>query len=1260
MTARPFLPSVPAPADARYEIERKLGEGTAGAVYLVRDRETGEQLALKKLFRVDAKTVLRLKREFRSLQAFNHPHIIKLYDMGQSGDSWFLTMEYLDGVDLTSYLHAEPRTRIHGTSAGPPIDSTVSASARVLPAFRQLARGIQALHDAGMLHRDLKPKNVLVVDHRVVVLDFGLVRDLSVGVATLTEDGSVAGTPAYMAPEQIQANELSAASDWYAFGVMLYEAVSGVLPVDGPMMAILRAKLECDPTPLEQLVPDVPRWLSELCNALLRRDPAKRPSGEEVLGRLEAGQPSLLLQPTSTENLLRADGDVRRVANELFGRSNETKRLWSALAQAEEGNLVVVHVRGPSGTGKSALVEHFLEQIERRGSVAGRSDALVLRSRCYELEAMPFKALDGVMDALARHLMPLDDFEVGHLLPIDAPALARVFPVLEQLRAVKRLAVPKAPQDALQSRRRAEIALRALLENLAGQTPVVLWIDDLHWGDLDSARILRNWLLQPSAAPILLLFSYRSDEVATSTSLQVLLQEHTEHTPRAAEHTIDVAPLGNADIHALCEPHLGAQVPDRADVIERVVREAQGSPFLASQLIALAEAKSARGDTDLHTLSLDLMIAQTSRMLADDAKKLLALLAVAGRPMAPKLALSAAGVKHGGRALVRDLRGLNLVRTREVAGERMLEVYHDRVRESVRSTLSSDDSRTLHANLFHTLERSGQTEPDWLHTLALGAGLDDRALHYGNAAAERANASLAFERAAGLYKKCIEIALVSERGALWSKLSLALARCSRGAEAAGAYLEAAKYGPQDEAVSWILRAASHFLRCGHFAQGDALVRRVLEAKKIDVPASESGLTAAIAWDRTLIRLRGTHDVLRAGPDFPVELLQRFDLLMSLYLANHAYDPLRAGLFQLRAMRCALEAGEPKRLARALCSASVAEALYGSKHAARESDALLSRATAVNAQLPDADPKAICVARTINAFWLGRMNVVLEAASDVERLFRADSQDDPSGNYHSRFAVASVRLGALHFFAEYKQFADALRSLLDEATATDNRSALLALTRSQTLLEQIEGRAAKSRARLDAQRAELPSNCFGTLHVLHMVAAMSDVCWSGDYAAASEHLAQAWSRFLRSPVRRGGFVGFMAHSQHAQLLLNQYVATGRRGDPARSIRKDLAALKALPLPIAVPAATRYRARLAWLAGDEQTAIAQLRACAAAYRQAGMRHEVARDEYALGVLLQGDEGLALRTTAEQQMREMGVIDVPADLRAHFPELFEIGRV
>jgi serine/threonine protein kinase len=179
--------------------------------------------------------------------------------MGQAEDAWFLTMEYLDGHDLATYLNGNHARVSRGVDATDSV-ATLACTAgefgpRVLLTFRQLARGIKALHDAGMLHRDLKPNNVLVVEQRVVVLDFGLMRELDVSAATLTEAGVAAGTPAYMAPEQIMAKPLTAASDWYAFGVMLYEAISGLLPFEGPVMQLLNAKLTSEPVALRALRP---------------------------------------------------------------------------------------------------------------------------------------------------------------------------------------------------------------------------------------------------------------------------------------------------------------------------------------------------------------------------------------------------------------------------------------------------------------------------------------------------------------------------------------------------------------------------------------------------------------------------------------------------------------------------------------------------------------------------------------------------------------------------------------------------------------------------------------------------------------------------------------------------------------------------------------------------------------------------------------------------------------------------------------------
>jgi tetratricopeptide (TPR) repeat protein len=696
----------------------------------------------------------------------------------------------------------------------------------------------------------------------------------------------------------------------------------------------------------------------------------------------------------------------------------------------------------------------------------------------------------------------------------------------------------------------------------------------------------------------------------------------------------------------------------RAELIERVVREAQGSPFLASQLLALAAAKRARGDTDLHAVSLDLLVAQMSGLLAEDAKKILAFLAVAGRPMLPKLVLQAAGVTRGGRALVHDLRALNLVRTRDVVGERMLEVYHDRVRERVQSALTTADRQLIHEQLLRTLECSGAAEPDWLHTLALGAGQHEAALAYGQAAAARAAASLAFERAAGLYRKCLELVPAAASGELWNQLSLALARCGRGVEAAEAALEGATHVPGEQRVASLLRAATHLLRSGRFAQGEALVQKVLDAKRIDVPSSDAGLMAAIVWERARIKMHGTKDKLRSGQDVPSELLERFDLLASLF-STQSYHPLRSALFQARALRTALEAGEPSRLVEALCSASTAAAMYGSRQAARESDALLARAAAINARLPVPNNQRLCVARAINAFMLGRLEEVLEQSREAERLFRADAQADPSGNYYHRFLVAACRIGALWSRGEFAQFATELRILHDEAVAIDNRALLLQLTYNQTHAEHIQGQFSKSRPRLERQRAELPDNCFGTLHALHLTAIMSNANWSGEYAAAREYVEDAWPKFLRSPARGASYVAFMGHSQHAVWVLNQHVARGNRGEAARAVQSDLEALDALPLPVAATFAQQTRARIAFLTGQRREAAEQLKVVAAAYEQTGMAYSAARARHALGILLEGDEREALRSVAQAKLRALGVADPDADLRAEFPELVGLAR-
>jgi eukaryotic-like serine/threonine-protein kinase len=1239
------LTSVPPGAESvagRYVLLRELGAGGVGSVHLAHDRQTGESLALKKLSRVDAKSVLRFKREFRSLATIQHPNLVRLYDLEREPDGqWFLTMEYVPGVDLISYLRPDeaqpPDWNIHGT--------------RVIATFHQLARGVSALHGAGMLHRDLKPSNVLVTDERVLVLDFGLVLDLDARDARVTEEGMVSGTPAYMAPEQACAKPLDEAADWYAFGVMLYEVLAGELPFDGPMMQIMRHKIDRDPQPIEALEPDAPRVLSDLCMALLRRDPKERPSGAEILARLGASRPPPLRNVMADTTSLT---DLHTVAAQIVGRGESLRELRAAQAAAERGQTVALHVRGVSGAGKSALIEHFLQEVESAGAALGGSDVLVLRSRCYEREAMPFKALDSIMDSLVVDLARRDDLTVSHLLPADIQALAQLFPVLERVHAVKKLiGMQRVQSHARSYRQRAEAALRELFARLAQARPLVVWVDDLHWGDLDSVTILRAWLEQNGNVPFLLLLSYRSDEVETSPALRALLAPSELSGERALERYVDVGPLTAADMRALCRERLSKYAQAHAALIERIVEESAGSPFLASQLASLALAKLERGDSELHTLSIDDLVTQTRELLPAEAMNVLAVLAVAGRPMPPKLTLRVAGVLHGGRAVLHALRNMNLVRTRDAETERLVEVYHDRIRVHVYGRLSALELSAIHNGLLRALEQSGRADPDWLHSLALGAGESPLALQYGLTAAERAYTSLAFERAAELYTRCLELCPegASERATLWRKLGVVLGHAGRGGRAADALLESAKLCQSaSEGLELKRMAAAHLVRVGRFEQGDALFDEVMAGAAIRAPRPEGKLIAAGLWERCRLSMRGLSFQRRTVDQVSPAALARIDLLEDLRLATNGHDVLRSVLFATQSLRLALDAGEPKRVVRAFSTAAVLASSGGGEKGDAEALDLLARADALVSELGTAHERMhLNVARAAVHFYAARFREVLEPAAEVERALRELAPDSADATYYFKFATHALRLGALSQL-DWKRFRHEFLEARHEAQTTDNVNATLMLSLNESLSDEIAGQPELSIARLDAQHALLPRERFTLLHALHMAAVMQTACATGNPAWAFERVTPLWQAFLGSPLRRSATMVDIVHVLHARLLLDACVRSRTVPGARHEVMKDLKALAAA----ATGQDIRLRARVAFLQGDRDRALALLAASAEAYLERGFQADVLRDRYAIGRMTGGAQGEQLAEQALAELEAFGSPDPLFHMRVYFPEL------
>ncbi len=888
----------------------KLGEGGMGVVYEALDQERGERVALKTLPKVAAASLSRFKREFRLHADLTHPNLVTLYELFSDGDQWFFTLEKIDGVGFLTRVRP-------GGGAGADLD-------RLRDALRQLTEGLMAVHGAGLLHRDLKPSNVLVrPDGHVVILDFGLVAELedalrragaSPTVPLVGDSGKVTGrerrvvgTVEYMAPEQAAGLPLTGACDWYSAGVMLYEALTGRRPFSGPPERVLKEKQERDPPAPSVLAAGVPEDLDTLCMALLNRRPGSRPSGREVLDRLglrgdDAGDAT---SPRPPE------------APAFLGREAHLAALGRAYAEVQEGRATTVLVHGRSGVGKSSLVQHFLETLPGRG----RDVPVVLAGRCYEQESVPYKAIDSLVDALSRHLAGCSAEEVDTLLPEDVAALAGVFPVLQQVGAVAR--APRgdalATADRQGRRRRAFAALRELIGRIAARGPLVLVIDDLQWGDVDSAMLLADLMRPPNPPGLLLLALYRSEYAATSECLKIVLEGGGLDPSR---RELAVEPLTDAETRALTLAALGRGGGGAiGEGVEAIAQESHGNPYFVFELVQhlLAGADLAALATAGLPVDLDEVLWSRVLRLPAEARRLLEVVAVAGRPLRHRDAFRAAGLMGEERPAVAALRSGKLVRSTGPRLDDEVEAFHDRIRESVAAHIAPEARKAHHRQLALVLEEWADADPETLAVHFGGAEQSEAAGRYYAIAADQAAEALAFDRAAKLYTlACSLLPSVGDEGRLpRRKLADALANAGRGGEAAWAYRRAALEAVGAEQLELRRRAAYQFCISGHVDEGRAAFGAILGGVGMRLPRSPRHGLGSLLYHRLRLRLRGVEFLERPAQGVGAEVLDRIDTIWSTAIGLTMIDLVPGHDFQARAALLSLRAGEPYRVARSL-------------------------------------------------------------------------------------------------------------------------------------------------------------------------------------------------------------------------------------------------------------------------------------------------------------------------------------------------------
>lgn len=905
-----------------YEIEGYLGQGGMGTVYRARREGTGHAVAVKILKAADATGIYRIKREFRLLADIVHPNLVRLLELNCGSEHWFFTMELVSGRSLLDHLGVQrviPEAASGAFTAGPDAPTEPSSVGRlrgeiaaepqtldygeVRACFGQLAQAVSAIHRESKLHCDIKPSNILVeTGGRVVVLDFGVSVSLERSRQS-TIEGEIGGTPEYMSPEHGAGEVIGPASDWYAVGVVLYETLCGRLPFVGPWREVLRRKQSEMPTRPSELREGVPEDLEALCMALLNTDPDRRPSAAQVLEALQTDEERRSMVPRAP---------VSDTEGGLVGRVSEVAALNASLADVKPGRPVVHLVTGDSGIGKSALVQHFLDDVARGVGV------IALYGRCYERESVPYNGFDPIIDDLSRFLRRLSDREVADALPRDIAALGRIFPVLQRVPAIAvSRGRPAAAGDLVEVRRRAAAALKELMARLADSWRFVITIDDAQWADEDSARLLVEILTPPDAPAVLVLVSSRAD--TQRPILRELLGSHRTQALAGLVRELRLSELPVPDAVALATAVLGQARPELAPL---VAQEGRGNPYFVRELALYATRHMGWQVSDPMgaagaTARLEPMLRERLQALSDAHRHALQLVTVAGRPM-PLALLSEAVVTTpiDVHLIWQDLRAAHLVRLVGTPDNWSVECYHDRVREVVLSELSAEARAACHRALAQVLERKGVSDPEGLLEHYRGAGDELRAREHVLVSAAAAVEALAFGRAARLYRTAQTLLSEAEFHELdlGRKLAHVLACDGRLEEAAAVYEQCASHASGFDAIELQRQAAQHYLTGGNGQAGERVLRVAMKSVGLTYPATPAAAVARFAWERLKLRVRGLEFKERE----PSELeLARCDVCFSAAVGLSMTDLLRAAVFSVQHLNFAMQAGEPERIARGL-------------------------------------------------------------------------------------------------------------------------------------------------------------------------------------------------------------------------------------------------------------------------------------------------------------------------------------------------------
>jgi tetratricopeptide (TPR) repeat protein len=902
---------------AGHVIRGIAGRGGMGIVYRATDVQLKRDVALKVItphLSQDDEFRHRFRREFRAAASIQHPNVIPIHHAGEEGGQLYVTMRYVEGTDLARLLATEGR-----------LEPRQAASI-----IGQVADALDAAHRAGIVHRDVKPANVLIeVDDdgmHAVLTDFGLMKDLA-STSQITQAGALIGTFDYAAPEQLKEGPVDARTDVYALGAVLYQTLTGKVPFPRETAAAtMLAQLESPPPSLLAVLPDASELLGEVVRRAMAKDPDARFPSAGDLGRAaqaavndrqsEGGERSVAtgaaspeapptLQPVPLPPAL----SVETGHGPFAGRAELLRALDGRYSAAEGGRRQFALLVGEPGIGKTRLATELARRAHRRGATVlyGRSDPESL---------VPYQPF---ITALAHYATHRERLRLPPELALELSELARFVPALRPHVPEHKVSLAEEPEAR---RYRLFEGVTRLLALAARERPLVLILDDLHWADASTSLLLGHLL--SDAAPIRLLV-IGTARAAEKPRADELVEVVSRMRRQPSFERIELEGLTAEEARTLVGRDATSQF------VRRLTEETEGNPFFIEETLrslpelderALSRIKVPDGVKEL--------ISRRLQQLSETANRVLSVAAVIGRQF--DLALLEQLLDDDPDAILTVLEeaaegGL----VREVAEQLDRFAFaHALVRETLYESQSTSRRVRLHRRIGERLEASGEANPAEL-AYHFFEGRAPQAAGYALAAAEQAQAALAYEQAVEHYRRALtddalDVALAlggaelragdpAARGTFARAARLARERGDRDALAQAALGFAGRHAEvgviDDEGIALLEEAlAAHagdsvtavelrtrLVECLHFTRMEerieALSAEALAmANRLDDPRAQ--LSALKARHAALLHVDHTDERLRLGEEL-LELAGRIGERELEALGHHwrVYDLLEA-------------------------------------------------------------------------------------------------------------------------------------------------------------------------------------------------------------------------------------------------------------------------------------------------------------------------------------------------------------------------------